>query len=362
MPEPRTEPSLLERLRGVAARGLSRLPPGTQRVLSRKPAITIDGQTFDPTLQLMLTLRPDHAGLMDAPVAESRARLRREVLSIGGTPTPVGTVRDLTVLGAAGPLPARLYRPDGAGAGPLPLLVFFHGGGFVLGDLDTHDEACRLLCRHAGHQVLSVAYRLAPEHPFPAPLDDALAAFRWAVAHATELGADPSQVSVGGDSAGGTLSAVVSLLTAREPVRPLAQLLIYPATDRTRPRPSHQLFDQQFFLTLADRDAFYHCYLGGSGASPDDPRISPLRAADLSGLPPALMVLAGFDILRDEGEAYAEALRAAGTTCRVHRASSLGHGFANLTSVSATAHRGMLTIAREWRTLVAEAIAGRVTA
>jgi acetyl esterase len=360
MPEPRTEPSLIERLRGLAARGLGQLPPDAQRFLSRKPAITIEGQTFDHTLQLLLALRPDHAGLMDAPVAESRARLRREVLSIGGTPTPVGTVRDLTIEGAAGPLPARHYHPDGGSAGPL--LVFFHGGGFVLGDLDTHDEACRLLCRHAGHQVLSVAYRLAPEHPFPAPLDDALAAFRWAVAHAAELGADPSQVSVGGDSAGGTLAAVVSLLTAREPVRPLAQLLIYPATDRTRPRPSHQLFDQQFFLTLADRDAFYACYLGGSGVSADDPRVSPLRAADLSGLPPALMVLAGFDILRDEGEAYAEALRAAGTSCRVQREPSLGHGFANLTSVSAAAHRALLTTARQWRVTVTEAITDRVAA
>jgi acetyl esterase len=169
-------------------------------------------------------------------------------------------------------------------------------------------------------------------------------------------------VTVGGDSAGGTLAAVVSLLTAREPVRPLAQLLIYPATDRTRPRPSHQLFDQQFFLTIADRDAFYTSYLGSSGVSPDDPRISPLCATDLAGLPPALVVLAGFDILRDEGEAYAEALRAAGTSCRVQREASLGHGFANLTSVSAAAHRALLTTARHWHVIVAEAITDRVAA
>ncbi|MBS1242045.1 MAG: Esterase/lipase, partial [Gemmatimonadetes bacterium] len=211
MPEPRTEPTFIERLRGVLARRLVRLPNGLQILLSGQPPIEVDGQTLDTATQLLLALRPARQGLMDSGVAESRARLRREVLSIRGALTPVSAVRDLTIDGRAGPLAARHYVPDAPERAPL--LVFYHGGGFVIGDLDTHDETCRLLCRHAGQHVLSVAYRLAPEHPFPAPLDDAVAAFQWGAAHAAELGADPARVSVGGDSAGATLSAVVSLLT-----------------------------------------------------------------------------------------------------------------------------------------------------
>jgi acetyl esterase len=360
MPEPRQQPLLMDRIRGAAGRRLDRLPNRVRRLLSRRSPIVIDGQTFDPTLQLLLALRPEHGGLMDAPVAESRARLRREVLSLVATPTPVGAVHDLEVRGAAGQLAARHYAPEGAGV--RPLLVYFHGGGFVLGDIETHDEACRVLCRHSEHHVLSIGYRLAPEHPFPAPLEDAVAAFRWAAVHANELGADPTRVAVGGDSAGGTLSAVVAQVTAPEAVRPLAQLLIYPAADRSTPRPSHRLFDRDFFLSLADRDAFYGCYIGGSGTSPDDPRISPLRAPDLSNLPPALLVVAGFDILRDEGEAYAQALAAAGTTCEIHREPSLGHGFANLTPVSASANRAMVTIATRWADLVARSGPARSSA
>jgi acetyl esterase len=350
---PATEPTLIERLRGSLARQLVRLPDGVQILLSGQPPIEVDGQTLDPSIQLLLALRPARQGLMDSGATESRARLRREVLSIRGRLTPVGAVRDLTIEGAAGPLAARHYapeRPEGK-----PLLVFYHGGGFVIGDLDTHDETCRLLCRHAGHHVLSVDYRLAPEHPFPAPLDDAVAAFRWGAAHAGGLGADPARVGVGGDSAGGTLAAVVSLLTRHEAVRPAAQLLIYPATDRNTPRPSHQLFDRVFFLTTEDRDAFYRHYLGDSGVDSDDPRISPLRAPDLSVLPPALLVTAGFDILRDEGEAYAAALEAAGTPVLVHREPGHGHGFVNMTGVSATARRGLVRIATEWAGILAPA-------
>ena len=348
---PATEPTLTERLRGVLARRLVRLPNGVQVLLSGQPPVEVDGQTLDPSVQLLLALRPARQGLMDSGVAESRARLRREVLSIRGRLTPVGAVRDLTIQGAAGLLKARHYLPE-AGEGA-PLLVYYHGGGHVIGDLDTHEETCRLLCRHAGHHVLSVDYRLAPEHPFPAPLDDAVAAFRWGSAHAAALGADPARVSVGGDSAGGTLAAVVSLLTRDEAVRPSAQLLIYPATDRDTPRPSHALFDRDFFLTIEDRAAFYQHYLGNSGVNATDPRISPLRAPDLSGLPPALVVTAGFDILRDEGEAYAAALEAAGVPVAIHREPGLGHGWVNMTGVCPAARNGLVAVARQWAGILA---------
>lgn len=195
----------------------------------------------------------------------------------------------------------------------------------MLGDVDTHDEACRILCRYATQHVLSVEYRLAPERPFPAAVEDAEAAFRWAQAHAVELGADPDRVGVGGDSAGANLAAVVAQQTSRARP-PVAQLLVHPPIDRTVARPSQALFDG-YFLSVADRDAFSEHYYVRAGASADDPRISLLLAPNLSGLAPALVVTAGFDVLRDEGEAYAEALSSAGTVCVLHREPSMAHGF-----------------------------------
>jgi acetyl esterase len=251
----------------------------------------------------------------------------------------VGSVRELQVDGAAGPLRARHYRPARAdGSGPQPLLVFLHGGGFVIGDLDTHDEPCRLLCRHAQVQVLSVDFRLAPEHPFPAAVEDALAAFRWAVEHAEELGADPDRVAVGGDSAGGNLAAVTSQLAAHDGGSvPALQLLIYPATDLTDARTaSGRLFADGFFLTENDRQwASRHYFAGRPDTDQADVRASPALAEDLSGLAPAVVVTGGFDPLRDEGEAYAEALRRAGTPVVSYRAPELIHGFVNMTTVPA---------------------------
>jgi acetyl esterase len=234
--------------------------------------------------------------------------------------------------------------------------VYLHGGGFVIGDVDTHDEPCRLLCRHAGTHVLSVDYRLAPEHPFPAALDDARAALRWARAHAAALGADASRVAVGGDSAGANLATVAARLAAREGAPPDAQLLVYPPTDGPTARPSRALFGDGWFLDRADRDAFMAHYTAGAGVGEEDPRISPLRAADLGGLPPALVVTAGFDILRDEGEAYAAALAAAGTPVRAYGEDALPHGFIHMTGVAPAAHRAVVRLAFEWRALLDPAV------
>jgi acetyl esterase len=329
------------------ARALVRLPESLQVLLSGKRRVMVDGQQLDPSLQLLLAVRPAHDGLIDAGPVESRARFQREIVAVRGRSTPIGSVQDLTIQGAAGPLTARHYIPEGKSGEPLA--VYFHGGGFVLGGLETHDEPCRLLAKHAGCQVLSVAYRLAPEHPFPAAVEDAVAAFRWAVAHASGLGADPARVAVAGDSAGATLAAVVCQLTAREAARPAAQLLVYPPTDHGTPRASHQMFDLGYLLTMVDREAFYALYLGETGADPNQPRISPLRAPSLAGLPPALVVIAGYDILRDEGRAYAEALRAAGTPCQVQEEPSLAHGFINLTGTCPAAHRAVVAMAERWR-------------
>jgi acetyl esterase len=338
-------------MQGVAARSLGRLPARVQLRLSGRPQVEVDGQRLDPCLQLVLALgrRRVRHGLCEPDPASARERFRREVQIFGGAKTPVGGVRDLDIDGAAGRLRARLYAPPEPAA---DLLVYLHGGGFVIGDLETHDEACRVLCLHARTQVLSVEYRLAPEHPFPAGLDDAVAALGWAQANAGQLGSHPARVSVGGDSAGGNLAAVAARLS--KGVRPpAAQLLIYPATDAPgEERASKRLFGRGYFLARTDCDAFFSHYTDGTGARGDDPRLSPLRAGDLGGLAPAFVVTAGFDYLRDEGEAYARRLQEAGSPVLSRRFPSLAHGFVNMTGVCPAAAAALVGIARQWRELL----------
>jgi acetyl esterase len=350
--------SLRSRLRGAIARGVGRLPRSIQTRLSGRPPIEVDGQTLDPALSFLLSLRRPglRTPLSAGTPAAARARFLRELLVTRGRPTRVRSVRDLKVPGGDEPLEARLYLPSDrrGGQAPPPLLVFFHGGGFMLGDVESHDECCRLLCRHGGAAVLSVAYRLAPEHPYPAAIEDALASFRWAQANAAELGADPERVGVGGDSAGGNLAAIVAQRTALlDP--PAGQLLIYPSTDLTISRPSHQLFDDGFFLSLPDCAVFRKHYFGESRPDRADPAVSPLRAPDLSGLAPTLVVTAGFDVLRDEGIDYAKALSAAGTECELQHEPTLGHGFVLLTHVCPAARQATVEMAHRWSALVARA-------
>jgi acetyl esterase len=350
---PDTRIRLSHHLQRLLARGLARLPARVQWRLSGEPPVVADGLTLDPHVQLIRALRRRRGapGLCEPTPEAARARFRRESLAFSVPLTPVGAVRDFQIPGEAGPLRVRHYAPAGA-PGPQPLTVYLHGGGFVIGDLDTHDEPCRLLCRYADVHVLSVEYRLAPEHPFPAALHDARAALRWAQANAASLGADPARVALGGDSAGGNLAAVEARLAKEEGRAPAAQLLIYPATDSETPRPSQAAFGAGYFLTQADRDAFSRHYLHGTGVRGTDPRVSPLRAPDLSGLPPALVVTAGFDMLRDEGDAYAAALEAAGTPTRLLRVPGQGHGFIHMTGVNPDARAAMVRVAKEWRALL----------
>jgi acetyl esterase len=312
-------------------------------------SITIDGNTLDTTLQLMLAAQraAGLGGLVSSDdVATARSRLQILAASFKKD-IPVAAVTNLSIPGPAGPIPARHYRPAEPGA---PLLVFYHGGGFVMGDLDTHDDLCRVICRDGGIHVLSLAYRLAPEHKAPAGPDDAFAAYRWALDHAAELGADPARVAVGGDSAGGNLSALVSQRARNEGIRlPALQLLIYPVTNLLGKTRSQTLFAEGYFLTKRDMDWFMDKYLDGADVDGTDPRVSPLLAGDLSGLPPALVLTGGFDPLRDEGTQYAEAMRAAGVIVDRRPFGSLVHGFANffpLGGGSATATTEMISALR----------------
>jgi acetyl esterase len=310
------------------------VPTRAKRLLAGGRSVTIDGNTLDPTLQLMLSAQRAVGinGLaVEGDPAASRAQAREMTRAFGGPQIHV-SVTDVSIPGPVGDIPARHYRP--ATAEPAPMLVFYHGGGWVIGDLDTHDALCRLTCRDADVHVLSIDYRLAPEHPAPAAVDDAYAAFRWAHEHAGDLGAIPGRVAVGGDSAGGNLAAVVSQLARDDGdpqgPKPVLQWLIYPRTDFTAKTRSLSLFADGFVLTKHDIDWFETQYLGGSSLEPTDPRVSPLLADDLSGLPPALIATAGFDPLRDEGDRYAAALRAAGTPVDLRSIGSVTHAFANL--------------------------------
>ncbi|SPM32528.1 Acetyl esterase/lipase, partial [Mycobacterium rhizamassiliense] len=306
------------------------IPPWLKRVLVGGKRITIDGNTLDPTLQLMLAgQRGTGAGGLSASGDPEAARaLMRMSHSVLGNDIAVPT-KDLTIPGPDCPLPVRHYRPDVEG--PAPLLVFFHGGGFVVGDIESHDGLCRMICRDAAIHVLSVDYRLAPEHKAPAAVEDCVAAYRWALGHAVELGADPSRIGIGGDSAGGNLAAFVALRSRDEGIpQPVLQVLLYPVLDLSEETRSRKLFSDGFFLSKQDRDWFTDLYLGGTDYAAASARVSPLHADDLSGLAPALVFTAGFDPLRDEGNAYAAALRSAGVPVDHRQFDALTHGFASI--------------------------------
>jgi acetyl esterase len=336
-------------LRYNAARVISRLPDALKIAMSGEPRVTVDGQQLDPMVQVLRTMRrkQGYRSLIQPSVDAGRRRYRRDTHDYRGPMTQVHTVRDFEIAGPSGAVPVRLYVPPDAPS-TASLLVYAHGGGFVIGDLETHDEPCRLLCRQASTLVLSVAYRLAPEHPFPAALDDVTAAYLWAREHASELGCHSARVAIGGDSAGGHLAAVVSLTVPRSQ-RPVAQLLIYPATDIDTARPSHALFGEGYVLTLADRDAFYRMY---AGATTTDPRLSPVQAGDLRDAPPTLIAVAGFDVLRDEGDAYAAALRAVGVPVRLERFASFEHGFIHLSGVCGRAKQAVEHLGASWRAFI----------
>jgi acetyl esterase len=316
------------------------LPQRAQQALAGR-RVRVDGNTLATDLQLMLRLQrlARLPGAEELSVAEGRQMLLRTASHTGGDQR-VGSVRSLRVADR----PARLYVPGGARE-PGALLVFFHGGGFWCGDLDSHDATCRFLAEQSFVRVLAVDYRLAPEHPFPAAYDDALAAFAWAVEHAVELGADPERLGVGGDSAGGNLAAGVAIEAARQG-RPCAvQLLVYPVTQARRATRSYELLGEGFYLTRGFMDRADRAYADGVPA--DDPRLSPLAAQLPAGLAPALVYTAGFDPLRDEGEAYAERLRESGAPVLLTRFADQIHGFFNVVGVGTSSRAANLRIARQ---------------
>jgi acetyl esterase len=341
-------PRLPPRIEHRILRFVCNMPPRLQRALFGAPA-QIDGQVLAPEMQALVRLaslaRDESASAYGKLTPQqARARIRAGAAAAAGPKQAQLTVTDLAIPGPMGTIPARFYEPPGIGIEDRPLILYFHGGGWTIGDLDTCDSVCRFLAAYTPATVLSVEYRLAPEHPFPAAVEDALAAFGWATTESSRLGVDPSRIAVAGDSAGGNLAAAVSLLARDgDGPTPAMQALIYPVTDAVGGQSSRDEFAEGFLLTKADMDWFERHYLP-PGADQADPRVSVLRADDLSGLAPAYVTTAGFDPLRDEGEAYAARMQEAGVQVVLRRHPGLIHGFANMTEVSSTARAAMLDL------------------
>jgi acetyl esterase len=333
--------AIIRDIQGKLANLALRMPISWINILAG-PSVTVDGRTLDGRTQWLLQLlaQSGQKPLSELGVAKARSEFDAFQAIMGGTPAPVGEIVDRTIGTPEGKMRVRIYRPAGAVARLLPAILYFHGGGWVIGSLEGYDLPCRFFSARTGCVVVSVEYRLAPEHKFPAAPDDAVTAFRWLSTNATGLGIDPVRIVVAGDSAGGTLAAVVAQQTRDASHPPCLQWLIYPATDLTGDTRSHQTCGDKFLLTRADMEWFADHYLTDR-AQISDPRISPLLAADLSGLPPALIYTAGLDPLRDEGQAYAERLAAAGNKVVHHEFESLIHGFVGMRGALQASARAM---------------------
>ncbi len=288
--------------------------------------------------------------LWEVPPAQGRELYRMMAQTLEPQGIAIGKVENTSFPGPSGDqIKLRVYSPVAGGGAALPCLVYFHGGGWVIGDLDTHDALCRTLANETGARVISVDYRLAPEHKFPAAVDDAYGAVKWVESNASKLGIDPNRIAVAGDSAGGTLSAVVSLM-AKQKGGPhiVFQLLIYPATQSRSNTDSMKSFAEGYFLERKTMDWFFDQYLP-AGIDPNDWRVSPLAAPDVSGLPRAYVVTAGFDPLKDEGKAYADKLNHAGVAAVYVDYPGMVHGFFNMSGVLPQAREAIADAAKALR-------------
>ena len=288
----------------------------------------------------------------DIPVLELRELYRNITAMLDVQGVAIGKVEDREIPGPNGAIPVRIYTPVAAGSDALPVLVYYHGGGWVIGDLDTHDGICRTLTNEAGCKVVAVDYRLAPEHVFPAAVDDCYAALKWVEANSASIGVDATRIAVAGDSAGGNLAAVVSQMAKADNGPHISlQLLIYPVTDTGMNTGSYKTNEKGYFLERNGMIWFFDHYL--KGADRNDIRVAPLKASSLAGLPAAYVITAGFDPLHDEGCAYAEALKAAGVPTEHVNYDGMLHGFFNFQGVLDVGHEAVKAAAKAVRARLA---------
>ena len=305
-----------------------------------------------PAIRFMLDAEIPGPPFEALPVPELRALRETMMLRRPKRHEPVGSIENRMLPGPAGEIPVRIYHPS-VGIGPHPILAYFHGGGWFLGTLDTHDDVCRTLANRSAALVVSVGYRRAPEHRFPAPLADCVAAVRWCALRGAEIGGDGARVAVAGDSAGGNLAAAVALRFRDEGGPALAlQVLIYPVTNFGFDTASYHIYASGFGLTRDMMRYFWTSYLA-SQTDGGQVYASPLQAAHFSGLPPTLVLMAQYDVLRDEGEAYAARLAEAGVPARCTRYLGMNHGFVQLAALCEPALQGLEEAADALRTAFA---------
>ena len=327
------------------AKVIAKIPTGVFNLLYLGRRVKKDGQLLNAKAQFLCALVDKQTASIDKETVEA-ARTQIETLAqtLGGDYVPLPYVEDFTVPGDAGVIPVRLYKPTDMDE-PLPVLIGYHGGGFIRGSVNSHDGLFRRLARFGNFAVLSVDYRLAPEHKFPAAVNDAYKALRWVQENGASKGLDTSRIGIGGDSSGGNLAAVACQDAKRNNTeQPVIQVLIYPTTDSHFTANSHKLFSTGFFLT-EERMQWYRDHYLRSAADRDDPRASPMAADDLSGLAPAFILTAGFDPLRDEAEDYAKRLKDAGVPVGVIRYEGMVHGFSSLSGLLPDADKSLQAIA-----------------
>lgn len=340
--------SLSRRMQGAIVRVLLKLPAALLRILAGKPLVR-DGQTLDVQTQLLLRLQRITGHGVIGGTEPERERLMMDAQCQLLAPRARGAVasHDIRLAGNDGDIGGRLYRPADCGT-RAAALVFYHGGGFVVGSLDSHDGVCRALADRAGCVVIAVDYRLAPEYKAPAGVEDAIAAFRDIAARADAFDLDAKRLAVGGDSAGGNLAAVVAQHTRADAIAPCFQLLLYPTVDFARESESARTFARGFLLERSSMTWFRDHYIPDA-IDNADARVSPIYG-DLAGVAPALVVTGGFDPLRDEGEAYAQALKSANVSVAISREASMIHGFVNFAGAVYGADAALTASARKLKT------------
>ncbi|MEU3013805.1 alpha/beta hydrolase [Nocardia asteroides] len=332
-----TRLSVGERLQRQLAIGMGKLPgPLLERIV--KAPVNSDGEVMAPEIAMLMASIAKGPDFSDVAPAQARAAEAKDVAVFGERPVPMRVVEELELPGG---LVATRYRAGTSSGG---LVVFFHGGGFVLGSRAAYDGPVRLLADRTGMDILSVEYRLAPEFPYPAPHDDAMVAWKFALAHASRWGIPQDRVVVAGDSAGANIAAVLAQRLRDPECRPALQVLTYPVTDLAGSRPSSREFADSPALT-AKQIAWFKNHFLPPGIDRRDPRVSPLFAEDLTGVAPALVTVAGFDPLRDDGLAYAAKLADSGVSTELIREPGLVHGYLSFTALSATSLAGVERIA-----------------